>query len=80
MADVTVVARDFTKIFADSDSLSYFSRAGGELKVLYPARLLAVTVNPTSPTGYHLRSEAMIEALEKELRVPVFDVLREGVS
>ncbi len=80
VADVTVVARDFTKIFADSDSLSYFSRAGGELKVLYPARLLAVTVNPTSPTGYHLRSEAMIEALEKELRVPVFDVLREGVS
>lgn len=74
---VRVVVRDFSRIFVDEESLRSFQRNGGSVNVLHSARLLAVTLNPVSPSGYSLRSGQLKETLERFLPVPVFNILEE---
>jgi hypothetical protein len=71
---VHVIAKDFTRIFVSPEKLLKFERKGGKIFVLNRSELIAVCVNPYSPQGYHLDSEAMINALTEVLTVPVFDV------
>lgn len=71
---VRVVVKDFTRIFVSPEKLLRFESKGGQIFVLNRSQLIAVCVNPYSPTGYHLESDEMIHALEKVLTVPVFDV------
>ncbi|MDO4190690.1 MAG: hypothetical protein Q4D14_03250 [Bacteroidales bacterium] len=71
---VTIVVQDFTKIFATAECIAAFLRKGGKIEVLYKTRLLAITINPTSPEGYVLNSRDLIRALEDELELPVYDV------
>ncbi|MCL2435843.1 MAG: hypothetical protein FWD09_06885 [Lentimicrobiaceae bacterium] len=73
--NTTLVAKDFTKIFVDKDVLSHYFRAGGKLKVLNKNRLIAICVNPVSSQGYKIDSQKLIEALEKEVNVPVYDLM-----
>lgn len=70
----TVVVTDFTKIFVSKENLNRYRRAGGEIKVLDKTNLLAITVNPTSPTGRLLSSEEIIGELKKYTDVPVVDI------
>ncbi len=72
-----VVVKDFSRIFVDELSLMEYERAGGRLEVLHPANLIAVTVNPFSPTGFKIHSRELIRALEKKIDVPVVNVLEE---
>ncbi len=72
-----VVVKDFSRIFVDERSLMKYERAGGRLEVLHPANLIAVTVNPFSPTGFKIHSSELIRALEKKIDVPVVNVLEE---
>ncbi len=71
---VRIIARDFTRIFVSPEKLLKFESKGGKIFVLNRSELIAVCVNPYSPQGYHLNSEAMIDALSEVLTVPVFDV------
>jgi hypothetical protein len=73
---VTVIARDFTRVFAGEESLRVFARNGGKLRVLLRSELVAVCINPLSPRGYRLDSDALAEALWERLGVPVYDVKR----
>jgi hypothetical protein len=75
IANTTLIAKDFTKIFVDKDVLSTFTRAGGKLKVLNTNKLIAICVNPTSPQGNKIDSQKLIDALQKEVFVPVIDLL-----
>lgn len=72
--ELTIVVRDFTKIFVSPEKYNAFVKKGGNIKVLYKTKLLAVTVNPTSPQGYKLNSETLCAALRDALNVDVFDV------
>jgi len=72
-----VVVNDFSRIFVDERSLMKYERAGGRLEVLHPANLVAVTVNPFSPTGFKIHSRELIRALEDKIDVPVVNVLEE---
>ncbi|MCL2290638.1 MAG: hypothetical protein FWC34_08055 [Bacteroidetes bacterium] len=72
--NTTLVAKDFTKIFVDKDVLNHYLRAGGKLKVLNKNKLVAICVNPVSPQGSHIDSKKLVEALQKEIEVPVYDV------
>jgi len=76
VSNITLIAKDFTKIFVDKDILSHFLRAGGKLKVLNKNKLVAICVNPFSPQGYKMSSQKLIEALQKEVDVPVYDLLK----
>jgi hypothetical protein len=77
---VTLIVRDATKIFVDYRDWQQFIRAGLEVRVLEPIRVLALTVNPYAPQGYYFDPKTFRRRLEADLRpLPVFDVM-EGDS
>ena len=69
--ETVLTVRDFTKIFVEPSTLQIFLRKGGKIRVMKSCRLLAVTINPWSPAGYSVDKEKLLEALQKELKVPV---------
>lgn len=74
ISQTIVIVKDFTKIFAVPESVNAFLKKGGQLFVLYAAKLLAVCVNPTSPTGYNINSALLREKMSEALQLPVYDV------
>ena len=72
--NIELVIKDFTQIFASVSSFRAFEQKGGRLRVLLRPRLLGVSVNPWSPSGYVMDSERLCAALREVTQVPVFDV------
>lgn len=73
----TLLTRDYTRIFARPETIKDFYRAGGEIKVLKKTKLIAVTFNPISPSGYRLDSKELTTLLSEDLNIPVIDVFEE---
>ena len=73
---ITLIARDFTKLFITPEAYVEFTRRGGRLMVLQRSKLLAVTLNPTSPQGFLLDSHSTCEILSEALQTPVYDVMK----
>lgn len=73
---ITLIIRDFTKLFAAPEVYADFVRHGGQVKVLQRSRLIAITLNPTSPQGFRLDSAAACAALSDALQTPVYDVMK----
>ena len=71
-----IVVRDFTKIFATPQQFRLFIKGGGRVNVLQKSRLIAVTVNPTSPSGYVLDSDILCGKLSEAIGLPVYDLLK----
>lgn len=76
--ETTLIVRDFTKLFITPEVYADYTKRGGELKVLQRSRLVALTLNPTSPHGYAVDSVKACGALEEALGMPVYDVRREN--
>ncbi|MBR5117826.1 MAG: hypothetical protein IK100_04175 [Muribaculaceae bacterium] len=76
LKNVELVVRDFTKIFVTPQQLRLFEKNGGNIKVLQKSKLIAVTVNPTSPSGYVLDSDALCDKLSQAINLPVYDLLK----
>lgn len=74
--DVCLVVKDFTKIFVTPMSLAGFLQKGGRLMALQRPNLLAICINPVSPMGYTMDSDALCQALQSEIEVPVYDVMK----
>ena len=73
---ITLITRDFTKLFITPEAYTEFTRRGGRLMVLQRSRLIAVTLNPTSPQGFLLDSKRTCDALSEALQTPVYDVMK----
>ncbi len=73
--NLTLVVWDSTRLLVSREELYKAEYLGLTFKVLKSAELLALTVNPTSPYGFHQRSEELIAALKEELSLPILDVL-----
>jgi hypothetical protein len=71
---VEIIVRDFTKIFVSQKNLRLFLHLGGKLNVLQRSKLIAVCVNPTSPSGYVLDSNLLCNTLSKAIKLPVYDL------
>lgn len=71
-----LVVQDFTKVFAGDRSYRNFIASGGSLRCVRQSRLVGVTVNPQSPSGYRLDSDALQQAMREALGIPVYDVRR----
>ena len=71
-----IVVRDFTKIFVTPQQFKLFHKAGGRISVLQKSKLIAVTVNPTSPSGYVLDSDTLCGKLTEAIGLPVYDLLK----
>jgi len=74
ISDITLVLRDFTRIFASPVSVNAFLQKGGKIRMLMCARLLCVCLNPWSPTGYVMDSEKACATLSETLGIPVYDI------
>ncbi|MBO4870950.1 MAG: hypothetical protein J5565_03075 [Muribaculaceae bacterium] len=73
---VEIVVRDFTKIFVSPQQFKAFVKAGGCVRVMQKSKLIAVTVNPTSPSGYVLDSDTLCSRLSEAIQLPVYDLLK----
>ena len=73
--DIQLIVKDFTKIFVTPFVLQGFLQKGGRLRVLKRPNLLAMCINPTSPSGFKLESEQLRAALRQVVGVPVYDVV-----
>ena len=76
LKQVELVVRDFTKIFVTPQQFRLFIKAGGRVRVLQKSKLIAVTVNPTSPSGYVLDSDTLCGRLSEAIGLPVYDLLK----
>ena len=76
LRQVEIVVRDFTKIFVSPQQFKLFLKAGGRIRVLQKSKLIAVTVNPTSPSGYVLDSDTLCNRLSEAIGLPVYDLLK----
>ena len=76
LKQVELVVRDFTKIFVTPQQFRLFLKAGGRIRVLQKSQLIAVTVNPTSPSGYVLDSDVLCGRLSEAIGLPVYDLLK----
>ncbi|MBQ6079323.1 MAG: hypothetical protein IJK93_03495 [Muribaculaceae bacterium] len=76
LKQVELVVRDFTKIFVTPQQFRLFVKAGGTIRVLQRSKLIAVTVNPVSPSGYVLDSDILCGKLSEAIGLPVFDLLK----
>ena len=71
-----LVVRDFTKVFVTPQQFRLFIKAGGRIRVLQKSKLIAVTVNPTSPSGYVLDSDTLCGRLSEAIGLPVYDLIK----
>ena len=80
LKDTQLLVRDFTKIFVTQQSYRAFQKAGGKLQVLQRSELIAICVNPTSPSGYVLDSDKLREKLSKAIALPVYDIVKNNYA
>lgn len=73
---ITLIVRDFTKLFVTPDVFAEFHKRGGNLLVLQQSQLIAICLNPTSPQGYRLNSAEACSQLAEALQTPVYDVMQ----
>ena len=69
-----IIVKDFSKIFAKSSTLKLFKKLGGNIFVLNKPNLCLITINPTSPYGYQINEEVLIEKISKEIDIPVVNI------
>lgn len=77
LKNTEIVVRDFTKVFVTPQQYRLFVKSGGRLSVLQKSHLVAVTVNPTSPSGYVLDSDSLCGRLSEAIKLPVYDLLKQ---
>lgn len=71
---ITIIIRDFTKVFLTPNVFYSFIKKGGKILVLDKPNLIAITINPWSPSGYVLNSDNLRDELQSEIDVPIFDI------
>lgn len=71
---VTFIAENATKLFININIYNKFLKKGGKIKVLYPIKVVALTINPTSPYGYNFDKNAFFRALKNKIELPIFDL------
>jgi len=74
--NLTIIVRDFSRIFSTLENYYKFVRKGGAFMVKQSANLIAICSNPTSPDGYNYDPEVLRSALETELNLPVYDIFK----
>jgi len=72
--DMTLIIKDFSKAFLSEDAYKAFVGRGGAIKVLRKTKLIAVCVNPVSPSGRRFDSDELQEKMEEVLGIQVYDV------
>jgi len=72
--DIEVIIKDFTRVFCSIENIDSYIQKGGSLKVAQRTNLIAITVNPTSPSGYNLNSDELIKELREIIPIPIYNI------
>lgn len=72
--NLTILVEDGTKLFLSKNIFNKFHKKGGFIKVLNPIKVIAITINPTSPDGLNFNKEKFLKLLEEKVKVPVYDL------
>ena len=72
--DITLIVKDFTKIFTTPETYNTYINKGGKIKTLLKTKLIAVCINPVSPQGYVLDSNKLQKSLYDAIKIPVYDL------
>lgn len=76
VGEFEVVVKDFTRIFITPMTYNMWVRYGGKLRVQMQSELIAVCVNPLSPSGYLLDSDTLCRELSAKIALPVYDIVK----
>lgn len=75
---IDIIVPDGTKVFLSPEVYRRFAVRGGCIKVVNTINLLAVTVNPFSPSGYVYDPLEFLHKMKTALApIPVFDIMLE---
>lgn len=74
MDGITLIVKDFTKVFVSMDVFRRFLEKGGKIAVEKSANLIAVCINPASPYGFKMDSGYLRTEIASRVNVPVFDI------
>lgn len=73
---LTLVVKDATRIFIDYKDWMYYEKLGIRVLVCDPINLVAITINPSSPSGYYYDPKVYQKQLQFYFKdIPVIDVL-----
>ena len=72
---LTIGALDGTRFLISPAQYTELKRRNASLKTLKSLNLIAVTINPFSPKGFVLNAQELLTEMQKQVKVPVFDVL-----
>jgi hypothetical protein len=71
---ITFIVEDATKLFITEKIFEKFKKKGGKLKVLNPIKIIAITINPTSPSGDNFEKNHFLELLKEKIDLPIYDL------
>jgi len=71
---ITFLAEDSTKLFLSKKIFEKFQKKGGFIKVLNPINVIAITANPTSPSGYYFNKKEFLKLLKENIDLPIYDL------
>ena len=75
---IYIVVKDGVKVFFEDSTYKQLKRRGIKIRVLDPINLLALTVNPYSPTGYNFDPVEFLDKIRSAMYpLPVYDVVLE---
>lgn len=79
--NLTIVVPDGTHLLLEPETFGKLESRGVRFHAAHPIRLIAVTVNPTSPLGQEVDPKQFQALVQERLApVPVFDVLLDATS
>lgn len=70
---IELIVTDGTKVFLEDDDFMHLKLAGIDLRVCYPAQLLAISINPMDIHGTAMNADIIFSGL-KPLGIPLLDV------
>jgi len=75
---IVLLVEDSTKLFLSREVLSRFQKSGGILKVIYPIKIVGVTINPKSPNGDGFSKDKFLKLLKQNIQIPVFNLFEDS--
>jgi len=74
--NIEIIIKDGTKVFVESKDWLRFMRLGIKVKVLDKINLIAVTINPYSPSGYYFQPKEFLSKMKSFIgHIPVMDLM-----
>ena len=76
----TLVVKDSMALFVKRNTYRKFLSLGGQIRVLKPVTLTALTINPMTPYGEWFDPNEFMKAMKEKLDLPVYNIKNEKVN